>query len=327
MCSKSVVRSAKRETPTEWEAVLDWSFSADKCFRRCQRQYYFREIMACHNAKKAPVRREAFLLKQVKALELWRGLVVHEAIQHFVIPRWERNERVDWDSVSDEAVGMAVRQFEFSAGRRYREEGLSKSAFPREYCALAIHEAGGVVKPEEIDRIHEEIRASFRNLSAMTELLAHASRRQKYWAEIPLTFKFDDVNIQARVDLLFFRGFGEPTIVEWKTYDGLADSDAHLQTALYAWLLCRSGSWRVTNPSSVERFEVQLLKGEVHRHLPVESDFAELEDRIYQSIDEIRSLCGSHRYDDLDLSEFAFAENPNSCKYCVFRRMCEEGSL
>jgi hypothetical protein len=28
---------------------MKWSFSADRCFRRCQRQYFFREIAACHN--------------------------------------------------------------------------------------------------------------------------------------------------------------------------------------------------------------------------------------------------------------------------------------
>jgi hypothetical protein len=316
----------KKATPTRGEVTLDWSFSAEKCFRRCQRQYYFREIAACHNAKKAPTRREAFLLKQLKPLEVWRGLVVHEAIQRFVVPCWERNEQVDWGAVSDQAIAMAVRQFEFSARRRYREEGISKSAYLGEYCALAVHELGSEVVPQEIAAVHDEIRTAFRNLAEMRELLSHIGRRSRYWVELPLTVKFDDVNIQARVDLLFFRGFGEPTIIEWKTYDGPVDSDAHLQTALYAWLLCRHEKWRVDGPSAVERLEVQLLKGQVHRHLPAEDDFAELEDRLYQSIDEIRSLCGGHRYDELDLSDFAFAENPNSCRHCVFRRMCIEGA-
>jgi PD-(D/E)XK nuclease superfamily len=319
-------RNVRKEPPGEEELTVDWSFSADRCFRRCQRQYYFREIAACHNAKKAPIRREAFLLKQIKPFELWRGLLVHEAIQRFVIPGWERGEDVDWSAVTEDAVSMAARQFEFSAGRRYREEGVSKSAFPGEYCALAVHELGDEVDPSEIETVHNEIRTAFANLSEMDELLSHVAGRNRYWAELPLTVKFDGVNIQARVDLLFFRSFGEPTIVEWKTYDGIADGDAHLQTALYAWLLCRHERWRVNNPAAVERIEVQLLRGEVHRHRPVEDDFAELEDRLYQNIDEIRSLCGDHRYDELDLSEFAFAENPNSCRFCVFRQLCAEGA-
>ena len=62
-----------------------WSFSTDKLFRRCQRQFFFREI-AAHHSEKEPWRREAFVLKQLKTLELWRGSVIHEGIQHYVVP-------------------------------------------------------------------------------------------------------------------------------------------------------------------------------------------------------------------------------------------------
>ena len=149
--------------------------------------------------------------------------------------------------------------------------------------------------------------------------------RHRYWAELPLTVKFDGVNIQARVDLLFFRSFGEPTIVEWKTYDGIADGDAHLQTALYAWLLCRHERWRVNNPAAVERIEVQLLRGEVHRHRPVEDDFAELEDRLYQNIDEIRSLCGTTATTNSTCPSSPSPRTRTACRFCVFRPLCAEG--
>ena len=52
---------------------IKWSFSADRCFRRCERQFFFRDIAAWHNARD-PMRREAFVLKQLKTLELWHGL-------------------------------------------------------------------------------------------------------------------------------------------------------------------------------------------------------------------------------------------------------------
>jgi len=49
---------------------FQWSFSTDKLFRRCQRQFFFREIAAHPNAKDG-WRREAFILRQLKTLELW----------------------------------------------------------------------------------------------------------------------------------------------------------------------------------------------------------------------------------------------------------------
>lgn len=48
--------------------TIKWSFSADRCFRQCQRQYFLSQVAAYHSAKD-PIRREAFLCKQVKTLE------------------------------------------------------------------------------------------------------------------------------------------------------------------------------------------------------------------------------------------------------------------
>jgi hypothetical protein len=53
---------------------FQWSISTDRLFRRCQRQFFFREIAANHAAR--DWRREAFILKQLKTLELWRGTVI-----------------------------------------------------------------------------------------------------------------------------------------------------------------------------------------------------------------------------------------------------------
>ena len=64
---------------------LDWSFSAERCFRRCQMQFWFREIAAWHNGKD-PLRRESFVLKQLKTLDQWHGLLVHRSIEKLVVP-------------------------------------------------------------------------------------------------------------------------------------------------------------------------------------------------------------------------------------------------
>jgi hypothetical protein len=97
--------------------ALGWSFSADRCFRRCQRQYYYREIAAWHNSRDT-LRREAFVLKQLKTLELWRGLLVHEGIERHVVPRIQAGQVVDWDSAIAETIATAKQQFAFSGAQR-----------------------------------------------------------------------------------------------------------------------------------------------------------------------------------------------------------------
>jgi hypothetical protein len=50
--------------------ALEWSFSTDRWIRRCQRQFFFGSVAAWHNAKD-PLRRESFLLSQVKGMDAW----------------------------------------------------------------------------------------------------------------------------------------------------------------------------------------------------------------------------------------------------------------
>jgi hypothetical protein len=301
--------------------ALSWSFSADRCFRRCQRQYYFREIASWHNAK-APLRREAFVLKQLKTLELWRGLLVHEGIERFVIPSLQAGQRVDWDDAIVQTIATANQQFAFSAAKQYRAKGVTKTGARHEYCALLPHERGETIPQGAIEGVYDTIGRCFRNLSAMEELWGEFHGCGPLWAELPVRVDYDGARLEARLDLLFFHGYGKPTIIDWKAYESQGGSDAHLQTALYGWSLCRHPKWHVHDAEDVQLLEVQLLDGRLIRHPSTKKGFEELEDRLYRSICEIRSLCGEGVFDEQDLSEYAYASNPNNCQYCPFRSLC-----
>jgi PD-(D/E)XK nuclease superfamily len=303
---------------------LDWSFSSERCFRRCQRQYFFREIAAWHNGRD-PLRREAFVLKQLKSLETWRGSVVHTAIERFVVPYWKSRQPVDWNAVIQNAKALAARQFAFSSSRRFRENGLSKSKAGDDYCALQPHENGQVVSAESLNAVTGAIEGSLTKLSQMSDLLKYIEGRPTYFTELAMSVNYNEARINGQIDLMFFRGFGQPTIIDWKCYESVGGSDADLQTALYAWLLCKHPKWNVASPENVELVEVRLGREPMAiHHRPDASKFIDLEDRIFRSVEEIRSLCGDAVYTDQILSDFAFTENPNSCAYCPFRTLCQE---
>lgn len=107
--------------------AIKWSFSMHHCFRRCQRQFLFRHIVAWPNARD-PLRREAYILKQAKTVEVWRGLVVHKGIERFVMPQLEARKPIDWESVIRDTKALANRQLRFSADKRYREDRPTKTA-------------------------------------------------------------------------------------------------------------------------------------------------------------------------------------------------------
>jgi len=304
--------------------AFDWSFSSDRSFRQCQRAYFFKGIAACHNGKD-PMRREAFVLKQLKGLDLWRGSVVHTAIQRYVVPTLKNRTPIDWDDIIRQAQALAERQFAFSKSRRYRDNTLTKSKAGDDYCALTFHEQPDGTTEEHVREAIAGIEAALRNLSKMGDLLKYIQGRPKYFCELPVPVNYNGANVNGQIDLMFFRGYNQPTIIDWKCYDSISGSDASLQTALYAWLLCKNTKWSVTAPESVELIEVRLGRDPgLIRHRFDAARFEELEDRIFQSVEEIQALCGDGSYANQDLAEYAFANNPNSCAFCTFRKLCQE---
>src|SRR5580765_1849753 len=145
-----------------------WSFSTDKLFRRCQRQFFFREI-AAHHSQKEPWRREAFILKQLKTLQLWRCSVIHEGMQHYVVPALRKGDPLDWNMLTEQTIQRAKAQLAFSERKRYREPGIGKGDHEA-FCALIPHETGKGVSTAEFDGVSSEIRTAFDRLASMSDL-------------------------------------------------------------------------------------------------------------------------------------------------------------
>ena len=301
---------------------LDWSFSTDRRMRRCARQLYFADVAAWHNARDR-LRREAFLLSQLKTIETWRGSVVHQAIQTLVVPYLQANQ-VDWDQVICGALAIAERQLQFSANRRFREAGMSKKKALGDYCALFAHEFGIPIADDQFQGALKSIEHALRNLSSMHDFLRHVGGRNYYRPELAISAGYNGTRINGRIDLLFGRGYGKYSVVDWKDYESLSDSDARLQMSLYAWLLCQSPVWPVSDPQDIELWEVKLGKGQSVCHTIDQTSFDELEDFMYKSTEEMRVLCGDGTYDPRDLEGYPHTDNPNSCRFCAYRNVCRE---
>lgn len=95
--------------------------------------------MASHNAKD-PERREAYILKQLQHVNAWQGSLVHRVLATKFLAALRSGWPMDFDDLAAAAYELALRQFGFSANRRYREPGQSKRAAGGDYCALFEHE-------------------------------------------------------------------------------------------------------------------------------------------------------------------------------------------
>ena len=300
-----------------------WSFTTDKLSRRCQRQLFFSEI-AAHHAAKEPWRREAFILKQLKSLEMWRGTVIHEGIQHYVVPALRTGNALDWGALTEQTIQRAKVQLAFSERRRYREPGIVKTKH-EDFCALIPHETGQEVSVEDFDEVCNEIRTAFQRLESLSDLWEPLLGRKDCKAEEQIWVEFDDVKIMVQIDLLFERSLGHPTIIDWKSYEIGGDTDARLQTALYGWAVWRSKLFQdLHKPEDIELLECQVQDGVVIRHECSLEVFDDLEDHFYRSMNRIFSLCRTKKLADARLQDFAFTDNPNNCEHCAFRQLCIE---
>jgi len=303
---------------------MRWSFSGDRCFRRCQRLYFYQEIAASHNAKD-PFRREAFVLKQLKTKELWLGTVVHRGIELFVVPQLMAGLDVDWEMAQSKTTELATRQFIFSEKGRYREQGITKTRAGDDYCALSTHEFGGSQPSNLLEQTHLSIEQAFSNLKEMEQLWAILAARHSFRGEVLVQTTFEGAQVVAKLDLLCFNSEGKATIIDWKVSEASGSGDAHLQTALYGWVLCQSNGWKVQNAAEVELLEAQLLNPKIISHSNSEEVFLDLENKMYRSITGIQVLLGSRKFKDLNPADFLYANNPNSCTYCAFRQLCRKG--
>jgi hypothetical protein len=302
---------------------MKWSFSTDKLFRRCQRQFFFREI-AAHHSLKEDWRREAFVLKQLKTLELWRGTLIHEGVQHYVVPALKKGDALDWNQLIEQTLQRARAQLAFSEQKRYREHGIAKGDHEN-FCALVPHETGIGVSPEEFDDVCSKIRTAFQNLATLPDLWQGLLGRQDCEPEKKIWVEFDDIKIMVQIDLLFERSLGHPTIIDWKSYELGGDTDARLQTVLYGWAVWRSKLFSdLHQPENIELLECQVQEGVVIKHECSQDIFDELEDYLYRSLNRIYSLCQSKKLAEANLQDFAFTDNPNNCEHCVFRQLCIE---
>ena len=303
--------------------ALEWAFSTHGRMRRCQRQLFFGSIAAWHNAKD-PLRRESFLLSQVKSLDAWRGNLVHKAIELFVVPCWQARQVVPWEAVIQQTRDLGTRQFAFSEKRRYREAGMSKSKAGDEYCALFGHEFGLAPTAADLEATLKSVERSLANLAGMESFLNHVAGRSFYRSEATISAEYNGVRIQGVIDLVFSGAYGRYGVVDWKDYAASSTTEARLQMSLYAWLLCKASTWRVSAPESIELWEINLGLPAARQHRIDQVAFDELEDFIYRSTEELRVLCGDGTYRATDLENYEYTENPNSCRFCPYQNVCRE---
>lgn len=298
-----------------------WSISAHNCFQRCQRQYFFRHIMAHHNAKDEK-RREAYLRKQLSSLDAWRGRLVHSALERYFVTSLQQGKVINCKELTQKTLDLAERQLEFSRQQKYSQAGITKTKAGDSYLALKVHEDTIEIEQQEIEIVFEDIKQCYQNLYDHQKFMDFLTNQADWYeTEFRLSFKFDGVTIIGQPDLLV--GYGDNIcVIDWKTGKSKT-ADYSQQLYLYGLAVIKNYRWTNFDLSDLLLIEANLLQNKFTKHSIDKSQKIEMEELIDRSISDIQATTKDHKYNLNQLDNYDYAENPVSCRYCNFVSLCK----
>lgn len=311
-----------------------WSYYASRTFRKCQRQWYFKNCLA-HHAAKHPIRREAYLLSKLQSIAAWRGSIVDEVISRRLVPALNQNRNVNQAYLLDFSRQLFKAQLEFAKQHRLREPDMKPSKAGDNFAAFHSVEYSDL-KQEDIEQAWIDIENAFDNLFQMNELLERLRTADYLIAQRMLVFPFYEGSVRAVPDLIAFYRNDPPLILDWKVHK-FGTVDYRTQLAVYAIALFGvfDNKPHVDFPSSLAQYrppdthllEVQLLTNRCHRYMLSEEDVAETESYIAYSMEQMLKTKGTQNNNILRPFDFDVTRNPDNCARCPFRKICWEEEL
>jgi hypothetical protein len=307
---------------------MRWSYSASRIFRKCQRQWYFRNVVANGRAKD-PFRRRAHLLSKLQTVSAWRGQIVDDIISKVIVPGVNRRSAVVLRDAKALARDLFERQLDFALGHPINDPDLCIGDEGEDFCLFYGMEYGAPPSTDEFEQAWWEVEQALANLYRM-DPIRDALKTSEYAVaqrslQVPL---IEGVTASAKPDVIVFLKTDPPIIIDWKVH-AFGENDAWLQLAIYAIVLSRA-KHKDFPPDfgciadQIRLLEVQLLTGLVREHSLDADQIEDAEDYAVESAYEMHCLVDERKSVDVDIDDFLPAVSEETCQTCQFRSLCWE---
>lgn len=308
---------------------MNWSISKAKLFSKCQRRWFYSEIMASKHSKDVH-RNEAYILKQLGSIHSWRGKLVDYIIERFLVPKFNEKIVPPFNEIERLVSELMEKQLIFAKEKKYRNPKLTKKEAGDNFCALREIEWSEELDSETLNKIKQQVLVSLKNLlksKLMKTLLAPFTILV---AQKNLNFKIQDVNIMSRPDLIVYFRDKPPLIIDWKAYYHRTDN-ARMQLGVYSIALteCISTdpySKPVDDPTEIRLIEFQLLKNFQEEYKLSSSEVDDIKKYINESLEKILELTNHKKYHEFDINQFEKSITQD-CKYCNFKTLCKNEKI
>lgn len=307
---------------------MRWSYSSSRTFKKCQRQWFFKNFVASSRSKE-PLRRRAYVLSKLQTVSAWRGKIVDDVISTLIIPGINQRSPVLLRDAKTRARDLFDRQIAFALNHPVGDGDLKASDHGDDFCLLHSVEYGAPPMASELDTAWQEIERALNNLYTLDAIKTPLKAADYIVAQRPLQFDLmDGTTAIAYPDAIAFLDETPPLIVDWKVHT-FGQDDAWLQLAIYAIALsrCQHSDFPfdfACDPANVRLLEVQLLTDFIREHRLEPDQIEDAEEYMMSSAYEISCLVEGKKYQELNIHDFMPAAHEESCQTCPYRAPCWE---
>ncbi len=319
-----------------------WSVTRESMFDLCKRRYFYHYYLSWggwNQSAPQPVR-EAFKLKRLTSLSLWRGQLVHYIASKVLQSMRKKGRIPDRDDVVKYTLERFEQQYSFSRAGRYLVEPKKRGdRLNIDWLALFEHEYGLEPDGRILDNTRNECIEAVEGLLSSPILEAIGETDPSGWfiedldhAEFSQSFEFENVTVYAKTDFMYIGGDGRFNIVDWKTYrkprmpDGSSGEGRgmNVQLGVYGYY-----AYEVLEKEldSIRLYEVNLLdEARAAEHgidgEGIESTRMHISEGISKLADLLRNRDTSSN-EPLPMEHFPKISG-GLCKHCNFRRICRD---
>jgi hypothetical protein len=320
-----------------------WSVSREALFDECRRRYYFHYYLSWGGwePRASVLAREAFKLKRLVSLSLWRGQLVHYIVSKFLQSMKAKGRVPDREAVTGYLLERFDSQFAFSRDKRYlTTPKKSGSSLTIDWLALIDHEYDRPIADELRARTRAECVRGIEGLYECPLLGTLRETDPAGWVieeidtgSFSQSFPFGGVTVYLKTDFIFRDTRGNLCIVDWKTNapteqhpDAEVEEprNAAIQLGVYQYYAVHA----LGEPlDSIRLYEVNLLdRGRVREHAANESAYRSAGAHIEEGIRTLASVlvdADTDRNEPLPAEHFPTIEN-GRCRFCNFFRICKD---
>lgn len=308
-------------------------------FDSCLRRYYFHYYLSWGGwERQAPrISREAFRLKRLTSLPLWRGQLVHYITTKVLASLRAKGKIPAFEDVSRYTLERFETQLEFSSSRKYLTEPKKKGGrLNIDWLALFEHEYGRPIPPEKMQKTKDECLTGMKGLLESDILARIAESDTDGWAienidlaEFAQVFDFEGAKVFAKTDFMYRGNDGSFNIVDWKTFSGKSgvrdkEGKARVQLGVYGYYAVSI----LGEPlERIRLLEVNLLDGGATVEYSIsDDDLEEFYRHIRGGIDKLSSVLikGDIARNEAGPPDLFPKIDNGLCRYCNFYRICKD---